>query len=100
MIARDVFDAAALNRGAHRPPAVAVKAKAGADAYRFHGKTVRRCFSKSKRLVRFAKHDRVILEAAQRLSGIHKHDRCDEVRFVFMDSGLAASPRPGMTRTR
>jgi hypothetical protein len=37
MIRRDVLDAAALDRGAHRAPRIAVKAEPGADADRFHG---------------------------------------------------------------
>jgi hypothetical protein len=53
------------------------------------------------------KNPTVIPEAAKRLSGIHDH-RIRDVRTarlpvpssVFMDSGLAAAQRPGMTNKR
>jgi hypothetical protein len=65
MIAGNVLDVAAFDRGAHRTPGIAVKAEPGADADRFHDdETVSPRFPKSKCLVQFAKHQRVIPEAA------------------------------------
>src|SRR5262249_23701804 len=52
MIRRDVLDAAAFDRGAHRVPGIAVKAEPGANADRFHGETVGARLAKSKCLVR------------------------------------------------
>jgi ribonucleoside-diphosphate reductase alpha chain len=67
----------------------AIRASNPCSEYMFLDDTA--CNLASMNLLAFRKHDHVIPEAAERLSGIHNH------KTGGMDSGLAPAGRPGMT---
>ena len=60
VIRGDVLDAAAFDRGAHRPPGIAVKAEPGADTDRFHGANGRRAFGKKQMLGTLRHHAQAV----------------------------------------